>query len=132
MPILFERQSVKSRYCCLLRWRYRKRSELAGRAYSVIDPDVVILPILLVPNSANHRFPSGPVVIMYGLLPAGSAYSVTDPDVVILPILLLLVTLVNHRLLSGPTVIPNGPLPAGNPYSVTVPLVVTLLILFVP
>ena len=60
-----------------------------GSAYSVIVPDVVILPILLVASSANHRFPSEPTVILVGWLWAGSEYSVTVPDIVTLPILLV-------------------------------------------
>ena len=34
--------------------------------YSVIDPPVVILPMSLACSSVNHRFPSGPAVIIHG------------------------------------------------------------------
>src|ERR1700691_1285480 len=45
--------------------------------YSVVVPDVVILPTLPVDESVYHRFLSDPVVIANGLLPLGSAYSVS-------------------------------------------------------
>ena len=99
-------------------------------AYSVFVPDVVIFPILPVPSSANHKFPSEPAVIPAGSLPAGSEYSVIVPDVVIFPILLVPRS-VNHSALSfdGPAVIPYGSLPFGSAYSVIVPDVVIFPIL---
>lgn len=59
-----------------------------GVGYSVTAPLVVILPILLeTAASVNHRFPSGPAVMLMGPLSAvGIGYSVTAPPVVILPI----------------------------------------------
>jgi hypothetical protein len=45
-----------------------------GSAYSVMAPDVVIFPILLVPWSAYQRFPSGPCATALGWLWLGSAY----------------------------------------------------------
>ena len=73
-----------------------------GSVYSVIVPEVVILPILFaVDRSVNQRLPSGPAAMPSGLLSAGSAYSVIVPEVVILPILFVPYS-VNHRLPSGP------------------------------
>ena len=75
----------------------------------MIIPAVVILPMLLPAYSVNHRLPSGPPVMLNGLLPAvGAENSVITPAVVILPILFA-VCLQNHRLPSGPLVIPDAP-----------------------
>lgn len=59
------------------------------RLYSaMIEPAVVIFPILFSLFSVNHRLLSGPVVIPYGKLSAlGKLYSVIEPPVVIFPIL---------------------------------------------
>ena len=77
-------------------------------AYSVIDPDVVIVPILLPEDSVNQRFPSGPAAMPSGWLPdVVMAYSVIDPDVVIFQILLP-ASSVNQRFPSGPSVISYG------------------------
>jgi hypothetical protein len=83
----------------------------------VIEPEIVIFPILLDALSVNHTLPSGPDVIPSGQLPAGNEYSVTVPEVVILPILSVSRS-VNHRLPSGPDVICCAPLFPGKEYSV--------------
>ena len=60
-----------------------------GTGNSVIVPRVVIRPILLAPNSVNHRFPSGPAAMRSGVLSAvGRGNSVIVPAGVIRPILL--------------------------------------------
>jgi len=41
-----------------------------GRVNSVIVPLVVMRPIALAPRSLNQRLPSGPRVIVAGMLPA--------------------------------------------------------------
>ena len=76
------------------------------------------------PHSVNHKFPSGPAVMLSTLLLAvGTGYSVMVPLGVILPILFPPAS-VNHRLPSGPAVMPVGSLEAvGTGYSVTVPVV---------
>src|SRR5258708_34975930 len=67
-------------------------------------PAVVTRPILLPFSSVNHRAPSGPAVIPWGvLLAVGMMNSLTTPAVVIRPILLPAGPLmVNHTALSGP------------------------------
>ncbi len=81
-------------------------------------------PIRLPAYSVNQMFPSGPVVIPSGWLPAviPFEYSVTTPAGVMRPI--LPASSVNQRLPSGPTVIPNGRLLAVIPFenSVTTPV----------
>ena len=77
-----------------------------GIGYSVMTPEVVILPILSPLYSVNHRFPSAPAATKAGLLLAvGMGNSVITPAVVILA-MPLEPNSVNHRLPSGPTVIP--------------------------
>src|SRR5437773_1562074 len=77
-----------------------------GIGYSVMTPEVVILPILSPLYSVNHRFPSAPAATKAGLLLAvGVGNSVITPAVVILA-MPLEPNSVNHRLPSGPTVIP--------------------------
>src|SRR2546421_5219822 len=63
--------------------------ELVGTAYSVIVPEVVVLPMPLLPAvSVNQSSPSGPAAIESGFVPAvGVVYSVNVPDVVTFPIL---------------------------------------------
>ncbi len=51
-----------------------------GSAYSVIVPEVVILPIFSVPPSVNHRLLSGPVTIPSGQLSEGNENSVMGPS----------------------------------------------------
>src|ERR1035441_5994543 len=52
-----------------------------GVGYSVMPPDVVILPILSLPGSGNHSAPSGPVVIHADLVPTvGRGYQVKLTD----------------------------------------------------
>src|SRR3954468_13649071 len=99
-----------------------------------MGPDVVILPILLLVNSTNHRFPSRPAAISSGALPVGRLYSVMTPEVVIFPTLLvtpLFVEATNHRFSSGPTVMLHGGVVDGSLYSVIVPDVVIFPILLV-
>ena len=80
-----------------------------GMGYSVITPDVVIRPILLLADpSVNHSAPSGPAVMPDGP-PPGMGYSMITPEVVIRPILLTEDS-VNHSAPSGPAVMPKGPL----------------------
>jgi len=91
----------------VLHWRlmYSGTLTAVGMANSVTTPAVVILPILLLDCSVNHKLPSGPAAIAKGAAPVGVANSVTTPAVVIVPTLLLDGS-VNHRLPSGPAVIP--------------------------
>lgn len=97
----------------------------AGTRYSVIAPEVVTRPILLVNDSTNHNAPSGPTAIAEGWLVAvGMGYSVMLADVVILPILSPSVS-VNQIAPSGPATIPPGwALNVGIGYSVMTPDVV--------
>src|ERR1035441_9050090 len=90
-----------------------------------MSPAVVIRPILLLLDSANHSAPSGPAAIPAGQANAvGTGYSVMYPAVVIRPILSPSCS-VNHSAPSGPATIPIGQLPAvGMGYSVTYPAVV--------
>src|SRR5713226_2334104 len=92
---------------------------LPGRAYSVMAPVGVILPIWLAFSSVNQRLPSGPLTMVYSPLVAmGMGYSVIFPDGVMVPIWLLPLS-VNQRLPSGPLVMPEGKLLAvGRAYSV--------------
>src|SRR6266702_8090406 len=74
-------------------------------------PVGVMRPIRFPASSVNHRLPSGPAVIPWGLLPdEGTATSVTVPVGVMRPIWFP-ASSVNHRLPSGPAVIPRGSLP---------------------
>jgi hypothetical protein len=74
-----------------------------------MTPAGVMRPILLAPNSVNHRLPSGPAAMSTGralaVMPAPN--SVTTPDGVMRPIRLPLNS-VNHRLPSGPAAMPSG------------------------
>lgn len=55
--------------------------------YSVIDPVVVTLPILLALTSVNQTLPSGPAVMLIAAAPlVGITNSVIVPPVVIFPI----------------------------------------------
>src|SRR5580704_6196186 len=75
---------------------------------SLIDPEVVIRPILEATLSTNHKLPSGPETMASG--PANeleSGNSLNDPDVVTRPILPGLDS-VNHNAPSGPAVMPTG------------------------
>jgi hypothetical protein len=104
-------------------------------------PAVVIRPIAT--KSVNHSAPSGPAVMLVGILPLanppllgvipgnGTGYSVTTPVVVIRPILLATPS-VNHSAPSGPVVI-SSPITLviskadtllGRGYSVMTPAVV--------
>jgi len=102
----------------------------AGTGYSASRfPDVSIFPILFVPDSVNHRLPSGPAVMSRGSLPSGRGNSpIMLPDVSISPILFVSKYSVNHRLPLGPAVIPPARLEIGN--SETTPEVVTRPMLF--
>ena len=73
---------------------------------SVSTPAGVMRPIHAM--RANHRFPSGPVVILLlpSPLPDGGGKVVTTPAGVIRPVVPLFI--VNQRLSSGPVVIPTG------------------------
>jgi hypothetical protein len=73
----------------------------------VIAPEVVIRPMLLVPDSVNQSAWSGPTVISTGRDPAGRPNSVIAPPSVIRPIRFPFSS-VNHTLPSGPAVIPAG------------------------
>src|ERR1017187_584082 len=74
-----------------------------------MSPAVVIRPILLLLDSANHSAPSGPAAIPAGQANAvGTGYSVMYPAVVIRPILSPSCS-VNHSAPSGP------PPPCGSP-----------------
>lgn len=81
-----------------------------GTGISLINPAVVLLPILLPLNSVNQRLPSGPAVMPAGLFPDGIRNSQMDPAVVILPIFPAKVGLgrlsVNHMAPSGPEAMP--------------------------
>jgi hypothetical protein len=85
-------------------------SELTGtpEGYSVIEPDVVHLPIFEKKSSVNHKLPSGPVVILTGQTDeVGMGNSVTVPDVVILATLFPAPS-TNHKFPSGPLQISTG------------------------
>ncbi len=95
---------------------------VAGSAYSVMTPAVVIFPMAR--TAVNHKAPSGPVVMLPGKLlpagPGGKTYSVKAPAVVIRPILLAPYS-VNHSAPSGPEVMARGMLFAvGTAYTVKV------------
>src|SRR5947207_672189 len=62
-------------------------------------------PTLLLLPSVNHRFPSGPVVIVTGPVPP-RGNSVTAPDGAIRPTCPPLPESVNHMLPSGPAAMP--------------------------
>ena len=71
-------------------------------------PPGVIWPMRLPPNSVNQRFPSGPLVMPSGALPAvGSVNSVITPAGVIRP-MRSPPRSVNQRFPSGPLVMPDG------------------------
>jgi hypothetical protein len=77
------------------------------------------LPILLPVRSVNQRAPSGPLTILWGLLPGvGTENSVIAPAVVMRPILSLSA---NQRAPSVPAVIPSGELPDASENRVTTP-----------
>src|SRR5260370_7479836 len=101
-----------------------------GMVYSARVPLVVTLPILLVPFSVNHRFPSRPLVIPCGLLLAlVMLYSLSVHEVVTLPLLLAPFS-VSQRLPSCPAVMARGsPELARAKYSVKGPDVVVVPIL---
>src|SRR5581483_3452215 len=86
-----------------------------GTAKSLIEPEVVIWPILLPSSSVNQRFLSGPTVIPAGLQPLspqfGSENSLKVPDGVIWPILSPSFS-VNHRFPSGPVTMSCGVQPS--------------------
>src|SRR4051812_16690812 len=91
-------------------------------------PAIVIRPTLFALASANHKLPSGPVVIPTKLTLAGTENSVITPAGVTFPIRLPAIS-VNHTLLSGPAAMSCGePLPEGTGYSVTVTWAEALLI----
>src|SRR5437868_3190848 len=81
-----------------------------GRANSVVAPEVVIRPIVLLLSAVNQRLPSCPAAMPPAdtVLPPAMppANSVMAPEVVIRPILPL--SSVNQRLPSGPAAMPNG------------------------
>src|ERR1039458_7783967 len=84
-----------------------------------MSPAVVIRPILLLLDSANHSAPSAPAAIPAGQANAvGTGYSVMYPAVVIRPILSPSCS-VNHSAPSGPATIPTrdpgGPGNRGGP-----------------
>src|SRR3954454_17047096 len=76
--------------------------------YSVIAPDVVILPIWFAIRSVNQRLPSAPTVIPYGWL---SYVSVGNSVIVPLGVMRPIAPRsdsVNQRLASGPATIVYG------------------------
>src|SRR6266487_1014957 len=87
------------------------KSKLVGTGNSVIVPDGVIRPILLVKAfSVNQILPSGPAVMEPGrLFRVGMTNSLIVPVAVIRPILFSQCS-VNQRLSSGPSTIEIGPL----------------------
>jgi len=59
-----------------------------GTEYSAIEPDVVTRPMAFgAPASVYQRLPSGPAVMLPGLLPEGTGNSVIVPEGVMRPIL---------------------------------------------
>jgi hypothetical protein len=80
--------------------------------------------MLLPVDSVNQSAPSGPVVMMLGVLfGVGITYSVIAPAVVMRPILFCDGS-VNHNAPSGPATIPLEPVPEAIGYRVIVPEVV--------
>ena len=77
---------------------------MPGPAKLDTTPDGVIRPMVLLPTLVNHRFPSGPAVMLSGWLMPGSVKLETTPPGVMRP-MVLLNWLVNHRFPSGPAVI---------------------------
>src|ERR1700693_3223931 len=100
---------------------------------SEISPAGVIRPILLLSNSGNHRFPSGPAVMLKTRVVSGSGNSVITPDVVMRPIAKPGPS-VNHKFPPDPGVMVGGVSPpAGIGYSaVTTPAIVIRPILLGP
>jgi hypothetical protein len=82
-----------------------------------------MVPILLPLASANHRFPSGPVVIPWGALPAAKANSVKRPVAGLKSPISGPLVWVNQIMPLGPTVTPHGLLPKGMAYSTMAPVV---------
>src|SRR5437879_5393405 len=77
---------------------------------SRITPAGVICPILAVPNTVNHKLPSGPAAMPNGSLFAGRLNSVIAPPGLIRPIF---PDSVNHKFPSGPAAIADGRQPEG-------------------
>src|SRR6516162_8985120 len=104
-----------------------------GRGNSVIEPDVVMRPILEAHSSVNHRAPSGRTALpSEPASPVGHVNSFRTPDVVMRPILLAERS-VNQRFPSGPVTIWFGEEFAAGPVnSVMLPVVVIRPILAVP
>ena len=84
-----------------------------------MTPSGVIFPTLLPYSSVNHRLPSGPETMEFGLLLAvGTFHSVTLPSRLIRPIRSPIHS-VNQTLPSGPAVMPEDPTKGvGSGYSV--------------
>ena len=104
--ILFAESSVNQMFLSGPRAMPSGSLSAVGTAYSAMAPDVVTRPTALgAPASVYHRLPSGPAVMLPGLLPEGTGNSVMLPEGVMRPILWPSCS-ENHRLPSAPFAIP--------------------------